>query len=196
MSFTCKNPTKPRKCPECGSRYTPARPELKTCGNLDCKISFADKVAAKAARKREKAQRALDAAKLEALQPIKYWKAKLKTVMHLYVRLRDEGKPCISCDTILLRLGRVGGDYDAGHARSVGSAKHLEFDADRNIHGQCKRCNDHKAGNYAEYCRRLPARIGQEAYDALMSDQQARHYTIEQLQQLIETYKQKVRELK
>ena len=195
MISSRRTPTKQRKCPECGVKYVKVRAVQPTCGNLDCNISFAEKVAAKAARKREKIQRALDAEKLDSLRPIKYWKAKLKEVMHLYVRLRDEGKPCISCDTILVRLGRVGGDYDAGHCRSVGSAKHLEFDAERNIHGQCKQCNNHKAGNYAEYCRRLPARIGQEAFDALMSDQNARHYTVEQLQDEIKNYKLKIKDL-
>ena len=155
----------------------------------DCAQSLAKK-------KREKIERANDQQKLEAMKPRKHWIALLKKVMHFWVRLRDEGKPCISCDTILVKIGKVGGDYDAGHYRSVGSAKHLEFDGERNIHGQCKRCNDHLGGNYAEYSKRLPARIGQEAFEALECDQNSRSDTIDDLKELIAVYRAKTKQLK
>ena len=193
--MTFAKSSKLRRCPECGVKYVPMRKVQPTCGDQSCETLFALKVIAKAERKREKIQRAADRQKLESLKPAKYWRAILKREMHLYVRLRDEGKPCISCDTILERKGRVGGDYDAGHCRSVGSAKHLEFD-ERNIHGQCKHCNDAMGGNYHEYRNRLPARIGQEAFDALMCDQDDRKYSIEQIKSMTAHYRKLISEIR
>lgn len=187
--------TKPRKCPECHQPYVKRRAVQPTCGALLCQESYAIKVAAKAAWKREKMQRAADRSKLKAMLPRKHYVSALGAAHRAWVRARDEGKPCISCDTILVRRGQLGGDYDAGHARSVGSAKHLEFD-DRNVHGQCKRCNRRLGGNYAEYLARLPARIGQEAFDALMCDQEPRKYSIDDLKALRALYVAKLKELK
>src|SRR4051812_20738631 len=101
------------------------------------RVSKAEKKAAK------KAEHADDQKRKVALRSRKWYLATLKTAMHAFVRARDEGKQCASCDKILIKLGRPGGDYDAGHFRSVGSAAHLRFD-ERNIWGQCKHCNDAK----------------------------------------------------
>lgn len=117
-----------------------------------------------------------------------------KTAFHAYVRARDEGKECISCETILVKLGRVGGDYDAGHRRSVGSARHLEFD-ERNVHGQCKYCNSRLAGNPDGYNAKLPSRIGQEEFDALMVDESPRNLRKEDYQEIEAIYKRKLKEL-
>lgn len=132
---------------------------------------------------------------LIALKPAKWWKAKAKTAMHLYVRTRDENSQCCSCDTILLKLGRAGGDFDAGHLRSVGSAKHLEFDA-RNVWGQCKYCNDRLHGNEREYERRLRIRVGDSIVDDLMADNAPRHLKIHDYQEIERHYKNKLKELR
>ncbi len=129
------------------------------------------------------------------LKPRKWWLAKAKKAMHLYVRTRDEGKQCCSCDTILVRIGRIGGDYDAGHLRTVGSAKHLEFDP-RNVWGQCKYCNDRLHGNEREYERRLRLREGDAMVDGLMADNDERHYKIPDFQAIEAHYKKKLKDLK
>lgn len=186
---------KPRKCEFCRAPLTPDAINQSICC-MESAIKAGKEYQEKLDRKREKAERANDKLKREQLKTLREWKADLKKVMHLYVRLRDEGKPCISCDTILIRAGKPGGDYDAGHCRSVGSAKHLEFD-DRNVHGQCKHCNNTQglAGNYHEYRNRLPARIGKAAFDALMCDQEARHITISDCKERIAHYKTLIKEL-
>ena len=55
-------PAKPRKCPECKQPYAKTRSVQPTCGMHACEVSYALKVAAKAAWKREKMQRAADRA--------------------------------------------------------------------------------------------------------------------------------------
>lgn len=164
------------------------------CNNDDCRYTYAKQQADKSRLKREKKQREQDRQKMEEMQPKSYWWKRAKKAFHAWVRARDEGKECISCETILVKLGRVGGDYDAGHRRSVGSAKHLEFD-ERNVHGQCKHCNDYLKGNPDSYNAKLPSRIGQEAFDALMSDEDPRNLRAEDYKEIEQAYKRKLKEL-
>lgn len=188
---------KAKKCANraCRAPYVPdpKQPWKNWCSD-DCALVIAlDKIAKQKAAK-ERKERAETKAKLEGMQPAKYWKAKAKKAFHAFVRVRDAGKQCASCDTILLRLGRAGGDYDAGHFRSVGSAKHLEFD-ERNVWGQCKHCNDHMKGNPQEYERRLRIRKGDSFVDELLADQAPRHLKINDYQRIETDYKARLREL-
>ena len=189
---------KPRMktCKVCRVKFEPnPRTPLQVACGMACAIEHGKKTTVLQKSKAKKAERATDKAKLESMKPAKWWKAKAKTAMHLYVRTRDAGKPCASCDTILLQLGRPGGDYDAGHFRSVGSAKHLEFD-ERNVFGQCKHCNDHLKGNQLEYERRLRILKGDQFVDELRADNAGRHYKIADYQSIEQYYKDKLRELK
>lgn len=83
-----------RKCATCREKFEPRNMTHKCCSG-PCAESLVEK--AKVAKVRKERQ-----AGLIALKPVKWWKAKAKKVMHLFVRTRDEGKPCASCDTILL----------------------------------------------------------------------------------------------
>lgn len=185
---------KPKTCKTCREKYTPRTPMQVACG-IPCALALLEKTKAAQKAKQQRQERAQDKVKKESMQPAKYWKAKAKKAMHLYVRLRDEGKPCASCDTILIRLGRAGGDYDAGHFRSVGSAKHLEFD-ERNIFGQCKHCNDFMKGNQLEYERRLRLLKGDAYVEELKADQSPRHYKVADFQAIESHYKTAVKQLK
>lgn len=168
---------RPRRCKVCREPFTKVRSIQPTCDKFACNVVYAEQVAAKAKAKRVRETKQRDAARKRELRPRKWWAAKAKKSLHAYIRARDEGKCCISCDVILLRRGRVGGDYDAGHFRSVGSAKHLEFE-ENNIHGQCKHCNDYLAGNPVGYERGLIARYGVAYVEALKADQRPRRLTI------------------
>lgn len=83
-----------------------------------------------------------------------------KKVCHEYIRLRDKGKPCISCGTPWHQ------DFQAGHfykAELFSSIKFHEF----NINGQCPQCNLRKEGNEGGYRINLPERIGKENFELL-----------------------------
>ena len=54
-------------------------------------------------------------------------------LLRQYVRLRDAGKPCISC-------GRTYARMDCGHYYGRGAYPHLKYD-EMNVHLQCRRCN-------------------------------------------------------
>jgi hypothetical protein len=183
-----------KKCAVCRQPFTPSPPGAKVC-SPKCAEAFGVAATATAARAAAKAVRAGDKARLIAMKPLKWHRAKAKTAMHAFVRARDEGKECASCDTLLIVLGRMGGDYDAGHFRPVGLAKHLEFDP-RNIWGQCKPCNDHKRGNFQAYEAKLRLREGDGFVDELLADNAPRHLKIHDFQEIEAHYKTKLRQLK
>lgn len=182
------------RCKVCHERFQRTRSIQPVCDKFECKVEFGNRAAAKSAEKRVKEQKRADAAKKQEMKPRKWWLAKAKTALHAYIRALYEGKKCISCDTILVKLGRVGGDYDAGHFRSVGSAKHMEF-VENNIHGQCKHCNKQLSGNHAEYERGLIEKFGREYVDALYADNEPRHYSIDDFKAIEATYKAKLKAL-
>ena len=189
-----------RKCAQCRMPFEPKPVGAKVCSPA-CALDYQAAVKAKQERKADKIrkqamriERASDKARLIAMKPLKWSRKKAKTAMHSYVRARDEGKECASCDTLLIRLGRIGGDYDAGHFRPVGLAKHLEFDP-RNIWGQCKYCNDRLRGNFQAYEAKLRLREGDAFVDALLADNEPRHLKAHDFLEIEAFYKQKLKEL-
>lgn len=106
----------------------------------------------------------------------------LQVVFNKWIRKRDEGKPCISCGTLI-------GKRDAGHFYSVGNYPSVRFDED-NVHSQCVHCNQYRGGNIHEYKRWLTLRIGQERIDALEKRaHESRKYSIPEIKEMIEKYK-------
>ena len=98
-----------------------------------------------------------------------------------YIRVRDQGKPCISCGN--MPESYYGGGTDAGHWRSRGSAPHLRYHT-LNCWSQCKRCNRYLSGASTEYRRELINRIGKERVEALEADQTERRFDIEYLKRV------------
>lgn len=191
------------RCRYCSTLYKPVRPMQpgRVCNDHDCQSRFALESIDKQRKKRQaderiaaREDRKIVRQKLDDMRTRPQLIKALGIEFRGWVRERDEGKECISCDTILLKRGRVGGDYDAGHYRSVGSAKHLEFD-ERNVHGQCKYCNDRLNGNTVEYRKKLAIKIGLQELEALESDQADRKYSKQQLREMIAHYRAKRKEI-
>jgi hypothetical protein len=188
-----EKPRKKYKCKVCRELFE-RRNSMQIACSPKCAMDYAASISLRAAAKREQEERAKTRVQLIALKPRKWWLAKAKKALHEYIRTRDEGKTCISCDTVLLRAGRLGGDYDAGHFRAVGSAKHLEF-VENNIHGQCKRCNDFLKGNRDGYEIGLQRRFNAEYVEALKNDDAPRHLTIQDFQEIERKYKALTKQL-
>jgi len=80
------------------------------------------------------------------------------SVFNKFIRLRDEGQPCISC-----------GKYkklQAGHYYSAGKHENLRFEED-NVNGQCLQCNYYLSGNLLNYREGLIKKIGIERVERL-----------------------------
>ncbi len=117
----------------------------------------------------------------------------VKDVCHRYIRLRDKGKPCISCGT------PWHDEFEAGHYYKAELFSTLKYNED-NIHGQCIRCNRPLEGNLSEYSVGLITRIGSERMKVLneLSSQEKKKnhkWEREELKKIREYYKLKIKEL-
>jgi hypothetical protein len=184
---------KQRKCKNCLQPFTPARSTQTACG-IDCAMALAHSHRAKVAECDRLDGVRKDRARKERLKTRRDWEKEAQAAFNAYIRARDIDQPCICCG-LPLSAGDVGGHYDCGHYRSVGSAPHLRFHED-NAHAQRKQCNRWGAGRAVDYRLGLIARIGLEAVEALEADQTPRKYTVEALKAIRDEYRAKARELK
>ena len=187
-----KKPLKQKPCKVCKSLFQPRSSWAKACSPM-CGMEIAQQISAKKAKLLESANRKETRAKLEKLKTRSQWIKDAQVAFNAYIRARDAGKPCICCGRIGNGMVR-GGEIDAGHYRSRGSAPHLRFD-ERNVHAQLKQCNRYASGNIVGYRLGLIERLGLEVVEALESDQAPRRHTIEDLKQIKKIYAAKTREL-
>ena len=172
-------------CSICQKEFTKQR-----MGQVVCSPKCAVKVP-KVTRQKEKT---LVTKRKEALKTARDYIKEVQTVFNAYIRERDKHELCICCNQFL-SSGDVGGAYDCGHYRSVGSAPHLRFD-ERNAHGQRKQCNRWGAGRAVDYRIGLIRRIGLAQVEKLEADQTVKKWGIADLLELKAQYKQKLKDLK
>lgn len=186
---------KQKRCRYCKQPFTPERVKQILCSNVDCAIGYAEKVATKRIETQAKAERKELKARKQKLKTRSDWIKEVQIVFNKYIRLRDKYLPCICCDNLLASKSSsgIGGEFDCGHYRSVGSAPHLRFD-ERNAHGQRKQCNRWGSGRAVDYRIGLVRRIGLAAVEALEADNTPRHYTIDDLKALKAHYSQKCKD--
>ena len=195
---TCKNP-------DCGKKFKPEFPFQKGCCR-DCMVVIG-MAAVRKKREKEAAQvkkqkieqerekrRALKARK-EALKPRSNHVKQAQQWFNRFIRMRDVGCHCISCDRpFQLSLYIRGQLFDAGHYRSVGSCPELRFE-ELNVHLQCVHCNRDLSGNVVEYRKRLLIKIGEKNLEWLEGPHEAKHYTIDDLKEITARYKAKCKQL-
>ena len=86
---------------------------------------------------------------------LEYLKVNTRTVCHDYIKLRDKGKPCVSC-------GQPWNlEHQAGHWKKASDYSNLKFN-EFNIHNQCVGCNIGKEGNVQLYGDNITKRISKE----------------------------------
>jgi hypothetical protein len=181
------------KCKICKCKFTASSSLKPTCDNYDCKVAYALKVAEKnkAARERKvkKDHREWKARTKEKLMTLSDYTQICQKVFNTYIRIRDKDLPCISSGRSLK------GKYDAGHYYSTGAYPNLRFHED-NVHGQSVHDNRDLHGNLIAYREGLIKRIGMERFEALEALKQVRrHYTIPEVKELIQIYRNKIKEL-
>lgn len=184
------------RCPHCKAKLDTGQRIHPDCidGYVEAQAAKRERAEAKAARAAAKVERAETRRRKEAIKTIPVLIKEAQVAFNAYIRARDADKPCICCG-LPLGAGEVGGAYDCGHYRSVGSAQHLRYD-ERNAHGQRKQCNRWGAGRAVDYRIGLVARIGLEAVEALESDNAPRKWLREELIYIRDTYRAKLKELK
>lgn len=157
--------------------------EKRAMAQVACSIRCALELAAIA---RQKKARADYKARKQAIKTRSDWVKDAQRAFNAFIRARDADQLCICCDRPL-PAAAIGGGFDCGHYRSVGSAPHLRFD-ERNAHGQTKQCNRYGAGRAVDYRIGLIRRIGLAQVEALEADQTPRKFTIEELQEIRALY--------
>jgi len=146
------------------------------------------------ARKKAATARQERAQTKEARERIKTaakWRAEAQKACNDYIRARDKGLLCVSCD----KPDDGSHQRHASHYRSVKACSALRYHP-WNIHASCAQCNAHMSGNLLEYRIRLVRRYGQERVDWLESQNDVTRYTIADLKRIKQEYKDKLKELR
>ena len=172
---------KNKTCIVCKIVFTPYNSLQRVCGNK-CAYEFGKAQRLKGIAIENKKKLGLLKYKSELL-------SEFQVIFNKYIRLRDKGKTCISCNA------QLNDKHDAGHCFSVGSYPNIRFHED-NVHAQCVHCNRHKHGNQAEYLINLPERIGNERFNQLLENRKnTLHLSKEDIEELKITYQKKIKEL-
>lgn len=197
-----------RKCKVCGEYFVPkfhdirirwCCPEHGAMYAIDLRAKEKVKAEAKrikAKKDEEKAGRIRRQAKRESFKTKSQWDKEAQSAFNRYIRIRDEGKECVSCGNPLIGKSNylTGSAIDASHYRSRGAASHLKFNV-FNVHSACTRCNRQLSGNAVEYRIRLIDRIGLALVERLESDNEPRKFDIPYLQRIKSIFTRKARVL-
>lgn len=181
------------KCQICKSLYIKKSMSHKLCGKAECGIASAEKAIEKRLRIAAKIERQVTRERKEKIKTRSDYMKAAQFSFNRYIRLRAIrfGHLCISSG-VPLGSGGVGGSFDCGHYRSIGSAPHLRFHMN-NAWGQSKQDNRYGAGASFEYRRGLIARRGIEVVEALEADNEVRKFTVEYLIRIRQVFDKKVK---
>jgi hypothetical protein len=172
------------RCKNCKTKFEPIRFNQKYCLESECVRVWVESEKAKVWKK-TKAKMKND---LETIQEL--IKA-TQIIFNKYIRLRDKGQVCISCQKKLKE-----GNVDAGHMWSAGGHSNLRFN-EFNVNAQCSRpCNKDKAGDINNYRLGFVERYGIEKLNEIDSLAKIeRKFSKEELKELMQVYKNKIKEL-
>ena len=169
-------------CRECKFTFEP-RNSLQICCNPVCALVYAKKKkVAKQAKVNAKQKR-------NFYDNDKPFRAKAaQKAFNAFIRARDNGQPCISCQ----RFHR--GQNDAGHFRGAKANPELRFE-ELNCHKQCSPCNRMLSGNIANYRINLLSKIGAEKVNWLEGPHDLKKYTAQDYKEIEGYYKKKLKKL-
>jgi ribosomal protein L44E len=189
LSQTINNPVKTKHCPKCDqdllvTNFSSTR--AKYCLNckkiveLEQKQEMTARALGRSQNKKQKKEQVISIADL---------KKSVQRAFNKFIRLRDKDLPCVSCQ-------KWSDKFDAGHYINQGSTGALRYNED-NVHKQCSfKCNNNLSGNKIEYRISLVKKIGVEKVEWLEQHRtDTKHWQREELEELLTTYKEKIKEL-
>jgi len=169
------------RCKNCREKFEPIRFNHKYCLKDECIKAFVEEVKVKQWKETKTRMK-------NDLKTLQDWLKETQTIFNKYIRLRDNGLTCVSCGKTPLKK-------NCGHYFSSGGHSNVRFDED-NCHLQCEHCNTFLSGNLLNYQIGIQKKIGAQK---LLELQERAHvtkkWTIEELKEIIQTYKTKVRQL-
>ena len=169
------------RCKNCKEKFKPARFNMKYCLKDVCVRVFVEEVKNKTWKKTKLKMQ-------QDLETIQDYVKMAQIIFNKYIRLRDKGQLCISCQKKPLK-------ENAGHFFNANNHWNVRFD-ERNVHLQCEHCNTYLHGSLIEYQRNLIHKIGIESYHELEADaRKTRKFTKDELKEIIAIYKKKIKEI-
>jgi hypothetical protein len=121
------------------------------------------------------------------LMSLQDWLKLAQMTFNKYIRHRDKGLNCISCDKPPKKA-------NAGHYFSQGGHSNVRFHED-NVHLQCEHCNSFLSGNLLNYRIGIEKRIGTARLIVLeVIAHETKKWTVQELNEIIETYKRKLKQ--
>ena len=170
-----------RKCKYCKQPFEPTVFLQKNCFEPLCVSDWINEVKEKN-WKRKKAKMKMD------LMTIQDYVKLAQQVFNKFIRLRDAGNVCISCQKKPLK-------ENAGHFYNANNHWSVRFD-ERNVHLQCEHCNTFLSGNLIYYRENLLKKIGIQEFENLSVEAtKTRKFTTDELKEIILTYKKKIKEM-
>ena len=178
---------KSKKCIICKEPFIPRNTIIKVCD------THAYQYAKSLLKKREdKEWREKKKVLKEKLKTLSEYEKDAKETFQKWVRLRDKGLPCISCNNPNPK------DWSGGHYFAAGQYSGFIFD-ERNCNAQCNTyCNRYLSGNLVNYRLGLIARYGKEFVEQLESEANSKRdykYTKQELIDIKNKYSEKIKQL-
>ena len=169
------------RCKNCKEQFEPVKFLQKYCFKSECVKVWVETENTKQWTKKKSQMKA-------DLTTLSDYLKLTQQVVNKYIRVRDEGLNCISCDLPPKKK-------NAGHYYSQGGHSAVRFDED-NIHLQCEHCNTFLSGNLLNYQIGIEKRIGGEKLMQLQAKaHDVKKWTKEELTELIEIYKKKIKNI-
>ena len=170
------------RCKNCRQKFEAIRFNMKYCLNPECVRVWID-------TEKEKQWKAKKTKLKNELMSLQDYLKIAQQVFNAYIRKRAEGLPCISCGKEMKE-----GNIDAGHLWSAGGHSNIRFN-EYNVNAQCSRpCNKDKSGDTNNYRIQFVKRYSQEILDQLDKEaHETKKWTIDELTDLIATYKKKIK---
>ena len=170
-----------KKCKHCKEQFQPYNSLQKYCFKDECRTIWIESEKAKQWQKKK--------AKIKQdLMTVQDYIKIAQQVFNKYIRLRDKGNKCISCNKTPLK-------ENGGHFFNANNHWNVRFDED-NVHLQCEYCNTYLSGNLINYRTNLIAKIGIERYNELEAKSNVtRKFTVGELKEIINEYKKKIKDI-
>jgi hypothetical protein len=169
------------RCKNCKNKFEAVRFNQKFCLDADCVRVWVE--FEKTKQWKEKKQKMQ-----QELETIQDYVKMTQIIFNKFIRLRDKGQVCISCQKKPLK-------QNCGHFFNANNHWNVRF-SELNCHLQCEHCNTYLSGNLIEYQRNLIHKIGIENYNELEAEaRKTRKFTKEELKELMQIYKKKIKEL-
>lgn len=111
-------------------------------------------------------------------------------IFNKYIRTRDSGRPCISCD----RPDNGRHQRHASHFRPTGNCTQLRFH-EMNVAASCMQCNSWKSGNLTPYRAKLVQLYGEDIVLWLEAQNSPYTWAVDDLLEIKTLYREKLKEL-